>query len=180
MMAVGAHAFGVLEHPDGEGPMSQMLLALAVLSLAVYQPKTARPSEKQRAAATAAVEAAVSGFWAAWAEADVDRGMSFMGAEATAVTSRGQILRGHATIDAAWRPLFRDVASQQIAFEETYVTVFEGFVCVQQRGTFRVTDKAGATGPEIPFAFTTVWTEAQGEWKIVAAHRTPVTPARAE
>ncbi len=160
--------------------MSQLLLAVALISFAGQPPTTAGLTEEERASAAAAVETAVDGFWGAWAAADVDRGMSYMAAEATAVTSRGQILRGYATIDAAWRPLFRNVASQQIAFEESHVTVFEGFVCVQQRGTFEVTDKAGATGSEIPFAFTTVWTKAQGEWKIVAAHRTSVTPTQAE
>ena len=154
--------------------------ALAIAVLAACRPAATELTDQQRTAITEEVAVAVAGFWDAWATADVDRGMAFMADDATAVTSGAQILRGRQTKDDAWRPMFETVASQVIDFEDTHITVFgPDFVCVQQRGTFDVTETDGGTGYLKVFAYTTVWTRRDGVWKVVAGHRSdpPASPA---
>jgi uncharacterized protein (TIGR02246 family) len=163
------------EEPSRRGVMRLTTLTVVALALSgACQPTTPDLTEEQKATLADSIAAEVSGFWDAWAASDVDQGMSFVADDATAVTFDGRILSGKATIDSTWRPMFDNVASQVIDFDETHITVFSSrLVCVQQRGTFTVTDMSGSVGLPIPFAYTSVWTRRDGQWQMVAGHRSP-------
>jgi len=112
-------------------------------------------------------------FWDAWAGADVDAGLGYLSEDATAITRTGVILRGRSSIDAAWRPGFRNIVSQDISFDTTLVSVYgPDLGSVHQVGAFLVFRRDGSRDGPIPFTYTTVWLRRNGTWEIIVAHRT--------
>ena len=128
---------------------------------------------EERAEVRAVIEIQTAGFWEAWAAADIDRGLDFFAEEATAVTKTAAILPGLSAIDAAWRPGFATITSQDIEITDSYVTVFgPELASVHQVGTFVVHFTDGVVEGPIHFTYTTVWALMDGAWRIVVAHRT--------
>ncbi len=154
--------------------MRKTLVVALVLFLVGCGENPMELTEEQKQAITREISTATEEFWKAWADVDVDSGMAMIGEEAIAVTSRGTLLVGKTNIDDAWRPMFQSVASQQIQFTESYVTVLAmDAAYAVQRGTFVVTDTSDSVGEPIPFAYTTVWQRVEDGWKVVVGHRTP-------
>lgn len=150
--------------------------AFALTFLAACRPATTELTDYQKAEIAAEVELLHGQFWDAWRETDFERGMSYyMNSTEFTFTYQGQMISGYSAFWDLFEPAFTNVASQRLSVDESKTTALAAdVVSVTVQGTYAPTDTSGVTGPESALAFTTVWVQRDGEWKIhVASNSEP-------
>ena len=154
--------------------MHRPMLSLFVIAAAAAacQPAMTPLTEDQKAAIAAEVDSVASDWWAAWAAADFDRGMSFIddGPEAAWTGDEGTVYT-RAEMDRTWRPSFSQVARQDLTFTDSRTIVLAPDVAYTIRAVTGVaTDTAGETRPEIRSVETIAWVRRNGRWTGMAGH----------
>jgi uncharacterized protein (TIGR02246 family) len=152
--------------------MRRFVLTTFVLSVVLAcQPATTELTDQQRGELAAEVELIHGQFWDTWRETDLDRGMSYyLNSPEYVFTYQGQMVSGYAAFRDLAENAFTGVASQTISFNESRTTVLApDVVCITDQGTYAATDTEGVTGPASAFAFTTIWVNRDGEWKVHVA-----------
>ena len=154
-----------------------VLAAFALTVLAACQPAATELTVERKAEVAAEVELIHGQFCDAWRETDFERGMSYyLNSPEFTFTYQGQMISGYAAFWDLGESAFANVASQTISFDESKTTVLAAdVVSVTAQGTYAPTDNAGVTGPESAFAFTTVWVQRDGEWKVIVASNSEPT-----
>jgi hypothetical protein len=153
-----------------------VLAAFALTVLAGCQPATTELTEEQRAAIAAELNAIHTDMWDAWRAADYDQGVSYFKTEGLQFAYEGAVY-DYSGFEELWRPLFENIASQVITIAESQTTVLsQDAVCIVDAGTYTVTDVDGVTTPEESFAFTGIWVNHEGEWKLSLMHESVPTP----
>ena len=150
-----------------------VLAAFALTVLTACQPADTELTDYQKGEIEAEVNLELETIWDPFRQADFDRGIAYWedSPEQLFGTSEGGILKGFAAIDAAFRPTFTTIASQEINVDETHIEVVtRDVVYAMQRGTYSETDTSGVTGPTWPFAYSFLWTRTDAGWKVSSAH----------
>ncbi len=150
--------------------------AFALIVLVACQPATTELTEEQKAEIAAEVDLIHGQMWDAWRDADYDRGVSYFDTDGLQFAFEGAVY-DYSGFDAMWRPAFASVASQTFTIAETQTTVLSpDVVCIMNAGTYTVTGDDGVTTPEESFAFTGIWENREGEWKLILIHESVPTP----
>ena len=133
-------------------------------------------TEEQKAKTAAEVNILHAEFWDAWRETDIERGMSYYrNSPEFTFTRNGQIINGFAALDELVKSL--NLASQVVTFAESKTTVLApDIVYIVEHGVYTMTDNEGVTSPETTFAFSGLWVNHEGEWKIHFVHLSEPTP----
>jgi uncharacterized protein (TIGR02246 family) len=140
-------------------------------------------AEDQRTAIRTEVEASMTAFMQTWADADFDRAiMVYDDHPDFAFASNTSTWSSRPAVEAAYRPGFRTIERQDFGIEEMRIAVLAADVAhVTLRGHFDVTRTDGSVSPRQRIAFTGVWVNRGGEWKVRFAHQSmrPVNPTAA-
>ena len=133
---------------------------------------SAELSDDDRQAVHDEVAAQLESFWQVWRQTDYDRGIALYDDHPDfSFASEGTMWRSLAAFDSVFRPVFADVQSQDVEFEETHIVVLgRDHVYSAQRGTYSRTLPDGTTTSPNTFAFTSVWVRSNGEWKVRLGH----------
>ena len=153
--------------------MHRFVLAASTLTvLAACQPATTELTEEQKVEIAAEVDSVANDWWAAWAAADFDRGMSFIDAGSEAAWSGDEgTLYTRAEMDRTWRPTFTQLERQDLTFTDSRTVVLApDIVCTIRAVTGIATDTTGTTRPEISSIETLVWVKRNGEWRALIGH----------
>lgn len=156
-----------------------VLAAFALTVLAACQAADTELTDYQKAEIEAEVNLELEALWDPFRQADFDRGITYWedSPEQLFATSEGGILKGFAAIDAAFRPMFTTIASQEINVDETHFKVItRDVVYAMHRGTFSATDTSGVTEPTRPFAYSFLWARTDAGWKVSSAHMSTGDP----
>ncbi len=154
-------------------------LAPAVLSLAFLaacQPATIELSEERKAEISAQVNAVKADFWDAWRETDVEAGMSYyLNSPEFVFVNDGLPINGWTAVNQFAQS--SEIASQTITLVESKATVLAlDVVHVAEHGTYSTVAVSGETGPEVAFAFSGLWVNEGGDWKVHFAHLSRFMP----
>ena len=143
-----------------------------LIGAAACAPAPAELSDVDRQAVHDEVAAELASFWEVWSQTDFDRGMALYDDHPDfSFASEGTMWRSRAVVDSIFRPVFGDMQSQDLEFEETHIVVLgHNYAYSAQRGTGSQTLADGTVTPSIPFAFTMVWVRSNGAWKVRFAH----------
>ena len=158
--------------------MYRFVVAVFVLTVIVAcQQTTTELTDYQRGEIAAEVELVHGQFWDAWSETDFERGMSyFLDSPEFTFAFQGQMISGYSSFSDFFESAFANVASQAISIAESKTTVIAAdVVSVTIQGTYAPTDTAGVSAPASAFAFTTVWAQRDGEWKVYVASNSEPT-----
>lgn len=156
-----------------------VLAAFALAVFAACQPASQELTDNLKAEIAAEVELLHGQFWDAWRETDFERGMSYyLNSPEFTFTYQGQMISGYSAFWDFFESAFTSVESQTISIDESKTTVLAAdVVSVTVQGTYAPTDTGGVTGPESTLAFTTVWVQRDGEWKVHVASNSEPTVA---
>jgi len=154
-----------------------VLAAFAFALVAACQPASNELTDYQKAEIAAEVELIHGQFWDAWRETDFEKGMSYyLNSPEFTFSYQGQMVSGYSAFRDLGESAFANVASQTISFAESKTTVLAAdVVSITAQGTYVPTDTAGVTGAEATFAFTTVWVQRDGEWKVLVSSNSEPT-----
>jgi len=144
---------------------------VALAGAVACQPGTGELTDERKAEVIAEVGARNLEYWDAWRAADWDLGMSFYADTPDFIwAAGGTIVYGYDIMEAQ-RGGFASIASQTYTFRTNRVTVMaSNAATVTATGRWSQTDTTGVTGPARSFAWTAVWLEQDGEWKIHMVH----------
>ena len=153
-----------------------ILAAFALTVLAACQPATTELTEEQKGEIAAEVQLLHDQYWDAWRETDKDRGMSYYRNSPDFVFANGvALVKGWGTLNEAVQSW--TVESQVVTIDESIATVLApDIVHFVENGTYSVTSTSGETGPDIPFAVSTIWVLRDGEWKVDFGHISRLAP----
>jgi ketosteroid isomerase-like protein len=152
--------------------MRRLMLPLLVFAIVACQPATTELTEAQKAAIAAEVDAVAADWWAAWAAAEFDRGMSFIdaGPDAAWTWDEGTVYT-RAEMDRTWRPDFAQTERQDLTFGDARTIVLAPDIAYTIRAVTGVaTYTTGNTRPPLSTIETVVWIKRDGEWKVLAGH----------
>jgi ketosteroid isomerase-like protein len=157
--------------------MRRTIVPLMLVAVAC-RPGTRELTQEQKTAIAAEVNAVNAGFWDAWRAADWDRGMSYYFDSPDFVwAAGGAAFFGKATLEG-YRPGFANVASQVFAFRDSRTIVMApGAASITATGRWAQIDTAGDTVLRREFAWTGIWVQRAGEWKLHLAHLSYPVPA---
>lgn len=153
--------------------MNRIIFAgLAIFFFAACQSVSRELTEEQKAAIAEEVSAIHDAFWDAWEVEDIDAGMSYYRHSEEFVFAReGRVFSGYAAFEEFVESFMEGYPDMEWARAETKVTVLgEDVVYFLDRGTVVVRDADGVAGPDIPFSYTHIWIQTDGEWKVQIAH----------
>jgi len=156
-----------------------VLAAFALTVLAACQAADTELTDYQKGEIEAEVNLELETMWDHFRQADFDRGIAYWedSPEQLFAGTEGGILTGFAAIDAAFRPMFTTIASQELNVDETHIRVVtRDVVYAMQRGTYAATDTSGVTEPTRPFAYSYLWTRTDAGWKVSSAHMSQGDP----
>jgi len=153
---------------------------LAALALSVFtacRPTTTELKEQQKSEIAAEVNAIHAAFWDSWRETDFESGMSYyLNSPEFTFAFQGQMISGYSAFREFLEAAFTNVASQTVSFNKSRTTVLSpDVVCITAQGAYSVTNTDGVTGPESNFAFTTLWVQRDGDWKVQLAFNSEPT-----
>ena len=146
--------------------------AFALVVSAACQPAPTEMTEQEISEVAAQVNAINDGFWNAWRDADIERGVSYYyDSPEFTFAIEGELLVGFSEVQEVTRSTYANIASQSITVAESYTTVLSpDLVYLVDRASYAVTDTDGVTGPDTQFVFTALWRNTDGEWKVHHAH----------
>lgn len=123
-------------------------------------------------------EAAEAAFYAAFAATDLAamRAVWATGHDVVCIHPAGAPIRGYDAVMASWRDILGGSAPVELAFEPVSRTRTGALMVSTVYERF---GPAGATSPVAPVLATNVYRLADGAWKMVLHHASPIaTPAR--
>jgi hypothetical protein len=114
----------------------------------------------------------MTAYWAVWREAEFDRGIAFYDDHPDfTIAYDAATWNSLADAEAAFRPLFDTVESQDIEIDEIHIVALaREWAYVTERGTFLVNFRDGSTSPRRAFAATHLWVKTEDRWKVRSFH----------
>jgi ketosteroid isomerase-like protein len=136
---------------------------------------TTELTEEQEAEIAAEVDALQADWNDAWEVVDVERAMShWTESPETGWAIRGMAFLGAeelAQVAAGSASYYEGITRQENTRRESRTHVLApDVVYIMERGASITIDTAGVAGPETDYAYTYVWIQQNGEWKIHFAH----------
>ncbi len=153
--------------------MRKAILAAVGVMLLMPRANAASLSEAEKAKIRSEIATEVQKIVAAANAVDIDRTMASASSSPDyRAVDNGTVYLSRDAFLAVFRDGFSRLRSQDIRLIDQHTSVLAPDLAVYTgRGTFTVTDKAGATSPVTPFAWTLLWRRESGVWKLLNVHQ---------